>query len=201
MLILRDNAITITTKDTPPKFQCSILIRHIKHYGNFDNGFVFETGNKCPKGESAFLIRCTNNKMLYNLVNSLAKRSTSIQEIVLKHKYTEIAIPQGSLPKAPLMPSTHSPSFNSGDLLQFKQNKHENMNNKVRSISDIPRPHRPLTHCESALPYYNMDPIQENYQNVDHDGQSIVPEVEYEVIPNDPLNNDVFVDVRGMISK
>ena len=71
MLILRDNAIAITTKEQPPKFQCSILIRHIKHYGDFDDGFVFETGNKCPKGENTFLIRCANNKKLYTLLDSL----------------------------------------------------------------------------------------------------------------------------------
>ena len=201
MLILRDNAIVITTKDQPPKFQCSILIRHIKHYGDFDDGFVFETGNKCPKGENTFLIRCTNNKMLYNLLDSLAKRLTSIQEVISKHKYTEIAIPQGSFPKAPLMPSTHSPSFNFGNLSQFKQNKHENMTHKLRSVSDIPRPRRPLTYSESALPYYNMDPIQENYQNVDRDGQSFVPEVEYEVIPDDPHDNDVYVDIRRIKPK
>lgn len=209
-LILRDNAIVITTTDHPPKFQCGFLIRHIKKYGDFDNGFVFETGNRCPKGEKTFLIRCADNKKLYNLLDSLAKRSITIQDVILKHKFSEIAISQGSLPKASLVQQSYSPSFNFGRLSsQFlsKQDSHEvkgNERRKLRSTSELPLDthghHRPLTFTQSDLPYYNMESGQESYQNLGLDGQSIVPEVEYEIIPDD-IFNDALVGVKGIRSK
>ena len=202
MLILRDNAIVITTKEQPPKFQCSILIRHIKHYGDFDDGFVFETGNKCPKGENTFLIRCANNNKLYTLLDSLANRSTTVKDIVSRCEFSEIVIPQGSIPKTPLLPNTQSPSFNFGNLSAHLRPKHGNVH-KQRSVSDITQPHaghRLLTHSVSALPYYNMEPGQENYQNIGEDGQSIVPEVEYEIIPDD-AHNDVFMETKGIRPK
>ena len=193
MLILRDNAIAITTKDQPPKLQSSFLIRHIKHYGDFDEGFVFETGHKCPKGEKTYLIRCADNKKLYNLLDGLANRSITVQEIILKQKFSEIAISQGALPKAPIFPHSRvqSPSFNFGNLssqLQLRQNKHENTTRRLlKSTSDVDN-HKRLSSTKSALPYYNMESGQENYQNLRPDGQSIVPEVEYEMIPDDSPN-------------
>lgn len=203
LLILKDNAIVITTKEQPPKFQCSILIRHIKHYGDFDDGFVFETGNKCPKGENTFLIRCANNKKLYTLLHSLANRSTTVKDIVLRHEFSEIVMAQGSIPKKPLLPNIDSPSFNFGNLSShLRPNKHGNVNRKLRSVSDITQPHaghKLLTHSVSAMPYYNMEPGQENYQNIGEDGQSIVPEVEYEIIPDDPL--DVFMETSRIRPK
>jgi len=213
MLILRDNAVVIATTDQPPKFQCGFLIRHIKKYGDFDDGFVFETGNKCPKGEKTFLIRCVDNKKLYNLLDGLAKRSITIQDVILKHKFSKIAISQGPLPKVPLMPHSNSPSFNFSRLSsQFllKQNSHEIKGNQrriFRSISEMPSDtpdtrdcHRPLTITQSGLSYYNMGFDQESYQNLGFDGQCIVPEVEYEIIPDD-VPNDALKGVRGIRSK
>lgn len=200
MLILRDNAIAITTKDQPPKLQCSFLIRHIKHYGDFDDGFVFETGNKCPKGEKTFLVRCADNKKLYRLLDGLANRSITVQDIVLKHTFSEIAISQGALPKTPILPNPQSPSFNFGNLpsqLQLRQNRHDFTRRQLKSTSDIPDGHKPLSSSKSSLPYYNMESGQESYQNLGPDGQSIVPEVEYEIIPEDSPN-DVSVKVRGI---
>lgn len=37
--------------------------------------------------------------------------------------------------------------------------------------------------------HYNVEFGQENYQNLGPDGQSIVPEVEYEIIPDDSPND------------
>ena len=109
-------------------------------------------------------------------------------------------MPQGFLPKTPLLPNTHSPSFNFGNLSSHLR---ENVSRKTRSVSDVPQPyagHRPLTNSVTALPYYNMEPGQENYLNIGRDGQSIVPEVEYEIIPDDPPS-DVFVEGRGIRPK
>ena len=206
MMILRDNAIAITTKDQPPKFQCGFLIRHIKHYGDFDDGFVFETGNKCPKGEKTYLIRCADNKKLYNLLDGLANRSITIRDIVLKQTFSEIAISQGALPKGPILPNSPPPSFNFGGLsshLQLRQNKHDKYRRQLMSTSDISDQshrhpsHRPLLVSKSTSSYYNVESGQENYQNLGPDGQSIVPEVEYEIIPDDSPN-DVLVEVRGI---
>lgn len=184
MLILRDNAIAITTTDQPPKFQCSFLIPHIKKYGDFDDGFVFETGNRCPKGEKTFLIRCADNKKLYSLLDSLANRSMTIRDVILKNKFNEIVISQGPLPKAPMIPHSHSPSFDFGKLpSQFRGKRH-----KLRSTSDLPDKsarHKALGTAQGSLSYYNMESAQESYQNVTADGQCIVPEVEYEIIPED----------------
>ena len=203
MMILRDNAVAITTKDQPPKLQCSFLIRHIKHYGDFDDGFVFETGNKCPKGEKTYLIRCTDNKKLYNLLNGLANRSITIRDIILKQTFSEIAICQGAHPKAPILPNP--PSFNFGSLssqLQLRQNKHGKCRRQF-STSDMPEQSRPSYRSliagksASTSSYYNIESGQENYQNLGPDGQSIVPEVEYEIIPDDSPD-DVLVEVRGI---
>lgn len=204
MMIVRDNAIAITTKDQLPKLQCSFLIRHIKHYGDFDDGFVFETGNKCPKGEKTYLIRCADNKKLYNLLDGLANRSITIQDIILKQTFSKIAICQGALPKAPILPNLPPPSFNFGSFSsqqQLRQNKHDKIRRHLRSTSDIPEQsypsHRPLMASRSTSSYYNVESSQENYQNLGPDGQSIVPEVEYEIIPEDSPNG-VFVEVRGI---
>lgn len=199
ILIIRDNAISITTKDQPPKLQCTILIRHIKHYGDFDHGFVFETGDKCPRGENTFLISCKNNKQLYTLLNSLANRTTTIRDIVLRCDFSEIATPQGPPPKSPLFPN--SPSFNFGNLpsqLQLRGNKQDIGRPKPRCTSYTPDSHassRQLLHLgrsESCLPYYNME-ASDNYKNLGPDGRSIVPEVEYEIIPD-----DVFMQGRNI---
>lgn len=197
IMIVRDNAIAIATTDQPPKFQCSFLIRHIKKYGDFINGFVFETGNKCPKGEHTFLIRCTDNKQLFNLLDGLANRSMTVQDIVLEKTFSEIAIPQGPLPRKPIIPK---PSFNFDKLSQnqLRQNVHGNTKRqKLLSTSDVSGSHghhKALTNSLSDfLPYYNMESGQKNYQNLGPDGKSIVPEVEYEIIPED-LPKDVFVE-------
>jgi len=190
LLIIRDNAITITTTDQPPKFQCSFLIRHIKKYGDFDNGFVFETGNKCPKGEKTFLIRCNNNKKLYSLLDGLAKRSMTIHDVILRRKFEEIAKPQGSIPKP-----TTSPSSNVSKYSSQQAGK-----NKLRTTSDGSEAKKPSSRYRKsvgdvldgpALAYYNVESSGgDNYKNLGPDGKSIVPEVEYEIIPED----DVFTN-------
>ena len=187
LLIIRDNAITIATTDQPPKLQCSFLIRHIKKYGDFDNGFVFETGNKCPKGEKTFLIRCNNNKKLYSLLDGLAKRSMTVHEIILCQKFGEIAAPQGSIPKPSSLPSFNFSKFSSQQQLR----------NKLRSTSDVAETTKP-TSCQfrqsvgytldkPALPYYNVDSGGDTYRNLGPDGKCSVPEVEYEIIPEDDI--------------
>lgn len=193
LLIIRDNAIAITTTDQPPKLQCSFLIRHIKKYGDFDNGFVFETGNKCPKGEKTFLIRCSNNKKLYSLLDGLAKRSMTIHDIILRHKFEEIAVAQGSISRP-----TTSPSFNFSKL-SSQQQQSSLGRIKLRSTSDVADAKKPSNTrvCQSisnaldgpTLPYYNVESGGDNYKNLGPDGKSIVPEVEYEIIPEDVFTN------------
>ena len=193
LLIIRDNAIAITTTDQPPKLQCSFLIRHIKKYGDFDNGFVFETGNKCPKGEKTFLIRCSNNKKLYSLLDGLAKRSMTIHDVILRRKFEEIAIAQGSIPRP-----TTSPSFNFSKL-SSQQQQSSLGRSKHRSTSDVAETKKPSNTRDRqsvsnaldgpTLPYYNVESGGDNYKNLGPDGKSIVPEVEYEIIPEDVFTN------------